>query len=44
LSTALESYMESQPRPSLPILGTPEYEELPQYVEKPPLPFRRTIR
>lgn len=36
--------MESQSRPSLPIPGTPEYEELPQYAVKPPLPFRRTIR
>ncbi|WP_456298654.1 helix-turn-helix transcriptional regulator [Kineobactrum salinum] len=36
--------MESQSRPSLPIPGTPEYEELPQYVVKSPLPFRRTIR
>ena len=36
--------MESRPRQPLPIPGTPEYEELPQYVEKPPLPFRRTIR
>lgn len=36
--------MEVQQRPSLPRPGTAEYEELPQYVEKPPLPFRRTIR
>lgn len=36
--------MEVQQRPSLPRPGTAEYEELPQYVKKPPLPFRRTIR
>lgn len=36
--------MESQPRQPLPLPGTPGYEELPQYVENPPLPFRRTIR
>ncbi|WP_411431760.1 helix-turn-helix transcriptional regulator [Halotalea alkalilenta] len=28
----------------LPQLGTAAYEELPQLVTKPPLPFRRTIR
>src|SRR5690625_1566465 len=36
--------MEVQQRPPLPRPGTAEFEELPQYVEKPPLPFRRTIR
>jgi prophage regulatory protein len=36
--------MKPQSPQSLPKLGTPEYEELPQYVETPPLPFRRTIR
>lgn len=36
--------MEFQQRPALPLPGTAEYEELPQYVETPPLPFRRTIR
>jgi len=36
--------MEVQQRSPLPQPGTAEYEELPQYVEKPPLPFRRTIR
>lgn len=36
--------MKSQSPQSLPKLGTPEYEDLPQYVETPPLPFRRTIR
>lgn len=28
----------------LPKPGTTAYEELPQFVTKPPLPFRRTIR
>lgn len=36
--------MKSQSPQSLPKPGTPEYEDLPQYVETPPLPFRRTIR
>lgn len=36
--------MESQPRQPLPIPGTSEYDELPQYAENLPLPFRRTIR
>lgn len=36
--------MEVQQRSPLPRPGTADYEELPQYVEKPPLPFRRTIR
>lgn len=36
--------MEFQKRSSLPLPSTEEYEELPQYVEQPPLPFRRTIR
>ncbi|NWN95468.1 MAG: AlpA family phage regulatory protein [Bacillus sp. (in: Bacteria)] len=36
--------MKFQPHQSLPVPGTLEYKELPQYVENPPLPFRRTIR
>ena len=36
--------MKPQSRQSLPKPGTPEYDDLPQYVETPPLPFRRTIR
>jgi len=36
--------MEFKQRPSLPLPGSAEYEDLPQYVEAPPLPFRRTIR
>lgn len=36
--------MEVQQRSSLPRPGTAEHEGLPQYVEKSPLPFIRTIR
>ena len=31
-------------RQHLPRPGTADYEDLPQFVTKPPLPFRRTIR
>lgn len=44
LDTAPELCMEIQQRPSLPRPGTADYEELPQYVEKPPRRFNLTPR